>query len=89
MVFQSAYDFWNSWYFTSTALNFDYWLFEEDKINIMTITRGSNVPKAIDLLKQADIIIIDVDSTISRNEGIDILARHVKKEKEITQLKSE
>lgn len=55
----------------------------------MTITRGSNVPKAIDLLKQADIIIIDVDSTISRNEGIDILARHVKKEKEITQLKSE
>ena len=50
----------------------------------MTITRGFNVPLAISLLKQADIIIIDVDSTVIRNEGIDILARFVKKENEIT-----
>ena len=56
--------------------------------NKMTITRGFNVPLAISLLKQADIIIIDVDSTVIRNEGIDILARFVKKENEITQLKS-
>ena len=54
----------------------------------MTITRGFNVPLAISLLKQADIIIIDVDSTVIRNEGIDILARFVKKENEITKLKS-
>lgn len=53
----------------------------------MTITRGNDIPKAISLLKQADIVIIDVDGTIIRSEGIDILARYGKKEKEISQLK--
>ena len=55
----------------------------------MTITRGLNISLATSLLKQADIIILDVDGTVSRNEGIDILARFVNKEKEITKLKSE
>ena len=61
---------------------------------VMNLTRslgriegGFAVAKAKALLRRADVVIMDVDSTIIRKEGIDILASYLHKEKEIKELK--
>ena len=51
------------------------------------IEGGFAVAKAKSLLRRADVIIMDVDSTIIRKEGIDMLASYLHKEKEIQELK--
>lgn len=43
--------------------------------------------KAVMLLRKADAIVMDVDSTIIRKEGIDMLAQYLHKESEIRALK--
>ena len=56
--------------------------------NPMINKGGFDVKKGIELLKKANIILIDVDSTIIRKEGIDILAKYLHKENELLPLKS-
>ena len=53
----------------------------------MTVRGGSCVARAIELLRLARIVVIDVDSTIIRREGLDMLARYRNREKDITELK--
>ena len=50
---------------------------------------GFAVAKAKELLRRADVVIMDVDSTIIRKEGIDMLASYLHKEKEIRELKKQ
>ena len=54
----------------------------------MTNKGGFDVEHGIELLKKANIILIDVDSTIIRKEGIDVLAKYLHKESELLPLKS-
>ena len=51
------------------------------------IEGGFSVNKAVMLLRKADAIVMDVDSTIIRKEGIDMLAQYLHKEHEIRALK--
>ena len=55
--------------------------------SLSRIEGGFAVAKAKSLLRRADVIIMDVDSTIIRKEGIDMLASYLHKEKEIQELK--
>ena len=51
------------------------------------IEGGFSVNKAVVLLRKADAVVMDVDSTIIRKEGIDMLAQYPHKEHEIRTLK--
>ena len=51
------------------------------------IEGGFSVNRAVMLLRKADAIVMDVDSTIIRKEGIDMLAQYLHKEQEIRMLK--
>ena len=53
------------------------------------IEGGFAVAKAKALLRRADVVIMDVDSTIIRKEGIDMLASYLHREKEIKELKKQ
>lgn len=50
---------------------------------------GRSVAKGISLLQKADIIILDVDSTLIRKEGIDMLAEYLGKSNEIRSFKEQ
>lgn len=50
---------------------------------------GQSVAKGISLLQKADIIILDVDSTLIRKEGIDMLAEYLGKSNEIRSFKEQ
>ena len=53
------------------------------------IEGGFAVAKAKSLLRRADVVIMDVDSTIIRKEGLDMLASYLHKEKDIKELKKQ
>ena len=53
----------------------------------MPVKGGFAVQKGIELLKQSQIVILDVDSTIIRKEGVDMLASYLGKEREIAACK--
>ena len=55
----------------------------------MPVKGGFAVQKGIELLKQSQIVILDVDSTIIRKEGVDMLASYLGKEREIAACKQE
>lgn len=50
---------------------------------------GNSVAKGISLLQKADIVILDVDSTLIRREGIDMLADYLGKTNEIRSYKDQ
>lgn len=49
--------------------------------------KGFDPARAMSLLRQASIVVLDVDSTIIRKEGIDMLASFLHKEDDILSLK--
>lgn len=51
------------------------------------ICKGFDPAKAMSLLRQASIVVLDVDSTVIRKEGIDMLASFLHKEDDILSLK--
>ena len=51
------------------------------------IWKGFDPDKAVSLLRRASIVVLDVDSTIIRKEGIDMLAAFLHKENDLRDLK--
>ena len=49
--------------------------------------KGFDPDKAVSLLRRAAIVVVDVDSTIIRKEGIDMLASFLHKENDLKELK--
>ena len=49
--------------------------------------KGFDPEKAVSLLRRASIVVLDVDSTIIRKEGIDMLASFLHKEDDLKELK--